>query len=210
MTKNLKTLTDPLVKNNAVTINVLGVCSALAVTVKLEPAFVMGLSVTICTGVASMLLSFIRNYIPPSIRMIVQLMLVSLIVIIIDQFLKAYAYDVSKQLSVYVALIICNCIIMGRMEAFGMANKPLPSFLDGIGYGAGYALVLIVVAFIRELFGSGTMTLPIIGELRLIPELFYSFGYHNNNLMILPPMALIILGVIIWIHKAYTMEVKKH
>jgi len=207
--KNLKPLTDPLIANNAITINVLGVCSALAVTVKLEPAFIMGLSVTICAGVASMIIASIRSYIPPSIRFIVQLLIVSLLVIIVDQILKAFAYEVSKQLSVYVGLIICNCIIMGRMEAFAMANKPLPSFLDGIGNGAGYALILIFVAFIRELFGSGTMTLPIIGELRIIPDAFYSFGYHNNNLMILPPMALIIIGVFIWIHKAYTMEVKK-
>ena len=207
--KDLKTLTDPIFKNNAVTIQVLGVCSALAVTVKLEPALIMGLSVTICTGVACMILSTIRSYIPTSIRFIVQLLIVALLVIIVDQILKAYAYGVSKQLSVYVGLIICNCILMGRIEAYAMANKPLPSFLDGIGNGAGYALVLVIVAFFRELFGSGTMTLPGLGEIQLVPEMFYSFGYSNNNLMILPPMALIILGVIIWIHNAYSMGVKK-
>jgi Na+-transporting NADH:ubiquinone oxidoreductase subunit D len=207
--KNLKPLTEPLLTNNAITVQVLGICSALAVTVKLEPALVMGLSVTICTGVASMIIACIRNFIPSSIRFIVQLLIISLLVIIVDQILKAYAYEVSKQLSVYVGLIITNCIIMGRLEAYAMANKPLPSFLDGIGNGAGYALVLILVAFIRELFGSGTMTLPFFGELRLIPQTLYEFGYHNNNLVILPPMALIILGVIIWIHKANTMAVKK-
>jgi len=207
--KNLKPLTEPLLKNNAVTVQVLGVCSALAVTVKLEPAFIMGLSVAICTGFASMIIACIRNYIPPSIRFIVQLLIISLLVIIVDQVLKAYAYEVSKQLSVYVGLIICNCILMGRLEAFAMANKPWTSFLDGIGNGAGYGLVIVLVAFVRELLGSGTMTLPIIGELRIIPQVLYNVGYHNNNLMILPPMAMIILGVIIWIHKAYTMEVKK-
>ena len=207
--KNFKTLTEPLLTNNAVTVQVLGICSALAVTVKLEPALILGLSVIICIGVASVIIACIRNYIPPSIRFIVQLLVISLLVIIVDQILKAFAYEVSKQLSVYVGLIITNCIIMGRLEGYAMANKPWPSFLDGIGTGSGYALILILVAFIRELFGSGTMTLPLFGELRIVPQTLYGFGYHNNNLVILPPMALIILGVIIWIHNANTKEIKK-
>jgi len=207
--KNLKPLTEPLLTNNVVTVQVLAICSALAVTVKLEPALVMGISVTICTGLSSIIVASIRNFIPTSIRFIVELLIISLLVIIVDQILKAYAYDVSKQLSVYVGLIITNCILMGRLEAYAMANKPWPSFLDGIGNGAGYAMVLILVAFIRELFGSGTLTLPFFGELRIVPQTFYDFGYHNNNMIILPPMALILLGVIIWIHRAYTMEVKK-
>jgi Na+-transporting NADH:ubiquinone oxidoreductase subunit D len=199
--KNLKPLTEPLLANNAITIQVLGVCSALAITVKLEPALVMGASVTLCAGLSCMIIACIRNFIPPSIRFIVQLIIISLLVIIIDQILKAYAYEVSKQLSVYVGLIITNCILMGRVEAYAMANKPIASFLDGIGNGAGYGLILVVVAFIRELLGSGTL----LGY-TVIPQTFYDAGYHNNNMVILPPMALIILGVIIWIQKAYAKK----
>ena len=207
--KNLKPLTYPILENNAVTVQVLGVCSALAITVKLEPAIVMGVSVTAATGIACLAVSFIRDHIPPSIRFIVQLVIISVLVIVIDQILKAFAYEVSKQLSVFVGLIITNCIIMGRLEAFAMANKPWPSFLDGIGSGAGYGLILITVAFFRELLGSGTLTLPFFGELQMIPEAFYNIGYHNNNLVILPPMALIILGAIIWAHKAYSLSKTK-
>jgi len=207
--KNLKPLTYPILENNAVTVQVLGVCSALAITVKLEPAIVMGVSVTAATGIACLAVSFIRDHIPPSIRFIVQLVIISVLVIVIDQILKAFAYEVSKQLSVFVGLIITNCIIMGRLEAFAMANKPWPSFLDGIGSGAGYGLILIIVAFFRELLGSGTLTFPFFGELKMIPEAFYNFGYHNNNLVILPPMALIILGTIIWVHKAYSLSKTK-
>ena len=207
--KNLKPLTYPILDNNTVTVQVLGVCSALAITVKLEPAIVMGLSVTVAAGLASLFISFIRDHIPPSIRFIVQLVIISVLVIVIDQFLKAYAYEVSKQLSVFVGLIITNCILMGRLEAYAMANKPLPSFLDGVGNGAGYALVLIIVAFFRELLGSGTMTLPFFGELKIVPEAFYNIGYHNNNFVILPPMALIFLGTLIWIHKAYSLKKTK-
>jgi len=202
--KKLKPLFEPILTNNPVTIQVLGICSALAVTVKLEPALVMALSVTAVAGFANLIISIIRNFIPNSIRIIVQLVVIATLVIIVDQILKAYAYEVSKQLSVFVGLIISNCIIMGRLEAFAMANKPLPSFLDGIGSGAGYGLLLILVAFIRELFGSGTLM-----DYRVIPPSFYEFGYQNNNMMILPPMALIIVGVFIWVQRAYTGEVKK-
>jgi len=197
--KNLKALTEPILKNNPVTIQVLGICSALAITVKLEPALVMALSVTAVTAFSNLIISSIRNFIPNSIRIIVQLVVIATLVIIVDQILKAYAYEVSKQLSVFVGLIITNCIIMGRLEAFAMANKPWPSFLDGLGSGAGYGLLLIVVAFFRELLGSGSL----LGY-HLVPQAFYDFGYHNNNLVILPPMALIFVGVIIWIQKAYT------
>jgi Na+-transporting NADH:ubiquinone oxidoreductase subunit D len=202
--KKLKPLFDPIIINNPVTIQVLGICSALAVTVKLEPALVMALSVTAVTGFSNLIISSIRNFIPNSIRIIVQLVVIAALVIIVDQILKAYAYDVSKQLSVFVGLIITNCIIMGRLEAFAMANKPWPSFLDGIGSGAGYGLILVIVAFVRELLGSGTL----LGY-KIIPQAFYDFGYHNNNLVILPPMALIIVGVIIWIQRANTKEAKK-
>ena len=202
--KRLKPLFEPILTNNPVTIQVLGICSALAVTVKLEPALVMALSVTAVAGFSNLIISSIRNFIPNSIRIIVQLVVIATLVIIVDQILKAYAYEVSKQLSVFVGLIISNCIIMGRLEAFAMANKPLPSFLDGIGSGAGYGLLLVLVAFIRELFGSGTLM-----NYHVIPQSFYEFGYQNNNMMILPPMALIITGVIIWVQKAHTKEVKK-
>ena len=201
--KNFKTLTSPILQNNAVTMQVLGICSALAITVKLEPAIVMGISVTIVAGVASLVISSIRNFIPANIRFIVQLVVISALVIVIDQILKAYVYEVSKQLSVFVGLIITNCLIMGRLEAFALANKPLPSFLDGIGNGAGYALILIVVAFFRELFGSGTLL-----DVQVVPQAFYDFGYHNNNMVMLPPMALIVLGTIIWIHRAYALKKK--
>ena len=201
--KKLKPLTEPILKNNPVTIQVLGICSALAITVKLEPALVMALSVIAITAFSNLIISSIRNFIPNSIRMIVQLVIVAALVIIVDQILKAYAYEVSKQLSVFVGLIITNCILMGRLEAFAMANKPWPSFLDGIGNGAGYGLLLILVAFFRELLGSGTL----LGY-KVIPQAFYDFGYHDNNLVILPPMALIILGVIIWIQRANTKEAK--
>ncbi|MDR1172254.1 MAG: NADH:ubiquinone reductase (Na(+)-transporting) subunit D [Bacteroidales bacterium] len=202
--KKLKPLFEPIITNNPVTVQVLGICSALAVTVKLEPALVMALAVTAVTAFSNLIISGIRNFIPNSIRIIVQLVIISLLVIIVDQILKAYAYNVSKQLSVFVGLIITNCILMGRLEAFAMANRPWPSFLDGIGNGAGYGLLLVLVAFIRELFGSGTLL-----GIKIIPQSFYDFGYHNNNLIILPPMALIIVGVIIWIQRANTKEAKK-
>jgi len=196
--KNRKLLSVPLNRENPITIQVLGICSALAVTAKLEPAVVMAISVTFVTGVGNLVISLLRKSIAPRIRIIVQLTVIATLVIMVDQFLKAYAYDVSKQLSVFVGLIITNCIIMGRFEAFGMANKPWPSFLDGIGNGLGYGMILIVVSFFRELFGSGTLWgYPIFEKIGL-----YNIGYENNGMMILPPMALILVGIIIWVQRS--------
>lgn len=196
--RNLKLLTEPLGKNNPITVQVLGICSALAVTVKLKPAIVMSLSVIIVTGMSNLVIAAFRKYIPETIRIIVQLVVIATLVILVDQFLKAYVFDVSKQLSVFVGLIITNCIIMGRLEAFAMANKPWPSFLDGIGNGAGYGLILVVVAFFRELLGSGTIYgYPVLEKLGL-----FKTGYENNGMVILPPMALIFVGLIIWFQRS--------
>ncbi len=205
MDKNL--ITNPILKNNPVTVLVLGICSALAVTVKLEPACVMAISVTAVTGFSSLIASLLRNTIPNRIRIIVQLVIVALLVILVDQILKAYAYEVSKQLSVYVGLIITNCIIMGRIEAFALGNKPLPSLVDGLANGAGYGLILIAIAFIRELFGSGTL----FGA-QIIPASWYMAEggwYLNNGLFIMPPMALIITGCFIWLQRGLQKEDKK-
>ena len=196
--KNLKLLSEPLGKNNPITVQVLGICSALAVTVKLKPALVMALSVIIVMGVSNLVIASLRKYIPDRIRIIVQLVVIATMVILVDQFLKAYLFDVSKQLSVFVGLIITNCIIMGRLEAFAMANKPWPSLVDGIGNGAGYGLILVIVAFFREFLGSGTILgYPVLEKLGI-----YSTGYENNGMVILPPMALIFVGLIIWIHRS--------
>jgi Na+-transporting NADH:ubiquinone oxidoreductase subunit D len=196
--KNIRLLTSPVGASNPVTVQVLGICSALAVTVKLEPAIVMAISVTMVVALSNVLIALMRNYIPDRIRIIVQLVVIATLVILVDQILKAYAFDVSKQLSVFVGLIITNCIIMGRLEAFAMANKPWPSFLDGLGNGAGYGLILIIVAFFRELLGSGTIYgFPVLQKLGL-----YSLGYENNGMMILPPMALIVVGLIIWFQRS--------
>jgi Na+-transporting NADH:ubiquinone oxidoreductase subunit D len=196
--KNLKLLTEPFGNNNPITVQVLGICSALAVTVKLKPAIVMALSVTIVTAISNLVIAALRKYIPDRIRIIVQLVVIATMVILVDQFLKAYVFDVSKQLSVFVGLIITNCILMGRLEAFAMANKPWPSFLDGIGNGAGYGLILVVVSFFRELLGSGTIYgYPVFEKLGL-----YKSGYENNGMVILPPMALIFVGLIIWFQRS--------
>jgi len=196
MSKTINLITAPLSKANPVTVLILGICSALAVTAKLKPAIVMALSVTVVTALSNLIISLLRKGIPSKIRIIVQLIVVATLVILVDQFLKAFMYDVSKQLSVFVGLIITNCIVMGRLEAFAMGHKPLESLLDGIGNGLGYGSILVIVAFFRELFGSGTL----LGY-QVIPQGLYDFGYVNNGLMILPPMALIIIGIIIWLQK---------
>ncbi len=195
--KNLKLLTNPLNNENPITVQVLGICSALAITIQVKPALIMALSVIVVTGFSNLIIASIRNTIPPRIRIIVQLVVIAALVIIVDQLLKAYVYDVSKKLSVFVGLIITNCILMGRLEAFAMANKPWESFIDGIGNGLGYGLILVIVSVLRELFGSGSL----LGY-QLIPESFYQLGYRDNGLMILPPMALITVGVIIWVQRS--------
>jgi Na+-transporting NADH:ubiquinone oxidoreductase subunit D len=196
--KNLKLFTAPLGRDNPITVQVLGICSALAVTVKLKPAIVMALSVTIVVAFSNVIIAAMRKYIPDRIRIIVQLVVAATMVILVDQILKAYVFDVSKQLSVFVGLIITNCILMGRLEAFAMANKPWPSFIDGLGNGAGYGIILVIVAFFRELLGSGTVYgYPVMQKLGI-----YSTGYENNGLMILPPMALIGVGIIIWVQRS--------
>lgn len=196
MAKLSKVLIEPFNLNNPITVQLLGICSALAVTVKLKPAVVMALSVVFVMAFSNVIISLLRNTIPTRIRIIVQLVVIASLVVLVDQFLKAYVYDISKQLSVFVGLIITNCIIMGRLEAFALGNKPLPAFLDGLGNAAGYGIILVIVSFLRELFGSGT-----IWGYQVFPQSFYSFGYENNGLMILPPMALIIIGLIIWIQR---------
>lgn len=202
---NLKeTLLNPIFKGNPITVLVLGICSSLAVTVQLKGALVMALSVTIVTGLSSLVVSMMRKSIPNRIRIIVQLVVVSLMVILVDQVLKAYAYSISKTLSVYVGLIITNCIVMGRIEAFALSNKPVPSLLDGLANGAGYGMILIIVAFFRELLGSGTLL-----GFRVIPEAFYTAGYMNNGLVILPPMALILLGCIVWVQRAIQKDLQE-
>ena len=197
-------LLQPIFKGNPVTVLVLGICSSLAVTVQLEGAMVMGLSVIIVTGLSSFVVSLLRNSIPNRIRIIVQLVVVALMVILVDQFLKAYMYSVSKALSVYVGLIITNCIVMGRIEAYALGKRPIPSLLDGLANGAGYALILVTVAFFRELLGSGTLF-----GVRIIPESFYAAGYMDNGLVILPPMALIILGLIVWVQRSIQKDLQE-
>ena len=197
-TKNLKLLREPLNDSNPITVQVLGICSALAVTVKLKPSVVMAISVVVVLAASNVVISLLRNRIPPRIRIIVQLTVIATMVILVDEVLKAFAYDVSKQLSVFVGLIITNCIIMGRLEAFALGNKPWASFLDGIGNGVGYGIILIIVGFFRELLGSGTIWgYPVMEKIGL-----FNIGYENNGLMILPPMALIVVGIIIWVQRA--------
>lgn len=193
-----KLFTGPLGRDNPITVQVLGICSALAVTVKLKPAIVMAVSVIVVVAVSNFVIAALRRYIPDKIRIIVQLVVIATMVILVDQLLKAYAFDVSRQLSVFVGLIITNCILMGRLEAFAMGNKPVPSFIDGLGNGSGYGIILVIVAFFRELFGSGTLLgYPVLEKVGI-----YKTGYENNGLMILPPMALIVVGLIIWVQRS--------
>lgn len=203
-TKNKEIIFNPFSKNNPVIVQVLGICSVLAVTAKLEPALVMGISVTAVLAFANVIISLIRNTIPNNIRIIVQLVVVAALVIIVDQVLKAYNYEVSKQLSVFISLIITNCILMGRLEAFALANKPWASFLDGIGNGIGYTIILVIVGFFRELLGSGTLF-----GVQVVPQALYDMGYINNGLMILPPMALITVACIIWVQRSHDKDLQE-
>ena len=198
--KNRRLFVDPFNENNPITVQVLGICSALAITVKMKPALVMGMSVIVVLAAANVLTSLMRNMIPNRIRIIVQLVVVAALVILVDQVLKAFVYDVSNQLSVFVGLIITNCIIMGRIEAFSLGNTPWKSFIDGLGNGAAYAAILLVVAFFRELLGSGTLfEYPVLETLGV-----YELGYKNNGMMLLPPMALIVVALIIWVQRSKT------
>ena len=202
--QNKEAFIKPLNGDNPILVQVLGICSALAVTSQLKPAIVMGLAVTIITAFSNVIISIIRNTIPQRIRIIVQLVVVAALVTIVSQVLKAFAYDVSVQLSVYVGLIITNCILMGRLEAFAMMNKPWPSFLDGVGNGLGYALILVIVGAVREFLGRGSLL-----GFQLIPEGAYDFGYVNNGMMTMPAMALILVGCVIWVHRAYIYKEEK-
>ena len=199
-----ETILNPILKGNPITVLVLGICSSLAVTVQMKGAFVMGLSVIVVTALSNFIVSLMRNSIPNRVRIIVQLVVVAMMVILVDQFLKAYAYSIETQLSVYVGLIITNCIVMGRIEAFGLGNKPIPSLLDGLANGAGYAMILLIVAFFRELFGSGTLF-----GFQVIPQCFYDAGYMNNGLVILPPVALILLGCIVWVQRSIQKDLQE-
>ena len=203
--ENKEVFVNPLNLDHPIMVQVLGICSALAVTSQLKPAIVMGLAVTIITAFSNVIISIIRNTIPSRIRIIVQLVVVAALVTIVSQVLKAYVYDVSVELSVYVGLIITNCILMGRLEAFAMMNKPWPSFLDGIGNGLGYAFILVLVGAIREFFGRGSLL-----GFQIIPEGAYNAGYLNNGMMTMPAMALILLGCVIWLHRAYFYKEKKY
>ena len=202
--QNKEAFSKPLNLDNPILVQVLGICSALAVTSQLKPAIVMGLAVTIITAFSNVIISIIRNTIPQRIRIIVQLVVVAALVTIVSQVLKAFAYDVSVQLSVYVGLIITNCILMGRLEAFSMMNKPWPSFLEGVGNGLGYALILVIVGAVREFLGRGSLL-----GFQIIPEGAYDFGYVNNGMMTMPAMALILLGCVIWVHRAYIYKEEK-
>ncbi|OPZ27894.1 MAG: Na(+)-translocating NADH-quinone reductase subunit D [Bacteroidetes bacterium ADurb.BinA174] len=202
--KTKEALLGPLNKNNPVIVQVLGICSALAVTSKLEPAIVMAIAVTVVTALGNVVISLLRKTIPNRIRIIVQLVVVAALVTIVSEVLKAYAYDVNKQLSVYVGLIVTNCILMGRLEAFALGNGPWASFLDGIGNGIGYGWILVAVGFVREIFGSGTL----FGH-KIIPQSFYDMGYENNGFMMLAPMALILVAIIIWIHRTKNKELQE-
>lgn len=202
--KTFLPLINPLSKDNPVIVQVLGICSALAVTAQMEPAIVMTISVTAVLAFANVIISLLRNTIPNSIRIIVQLVVVAALVVIVDQVLKAYNYEVSKALSVFIGLIITNCILMGRLEAFALSNRPWPAFLDGVGNGLGYGIILIIVSFFRELFGSGTLF-----GYQIFPQAWYDAGYMNNGMMILPPMALIVVACIIWVHRIKNKDLQE-
>jgi len=202
--KMKETFLNPIFKGNPITVLVLGICSALAVTVELKGAFVMAISVIAVTALSSLVCSLLRNTIPNRVRIIIQLVVVAMMVILVDQILKAYAYAIDKSLSVYIGLIITNCIVMGRIEAFALGNKPLPSLLDGIANGAGYGMILIIIAFFRELLGSGTLF-----GFQVIPQALYNAGYMNNGLVILPPMALILLGCVVWVQRSIQKDLQE-
>ena len=202
--QNKAAFIEPLNLNNPIMVQVLGICSALAVTSQLKPAIVMGLAVTVITAFSNVIISLIRKTIPMRVRIIVQLVVVAALVTIVSQILKAYSYDVSQQLSVYVGLIITNCILMGRLEAYAMTNKPWPSFLDGLGNGLGYAMILVIVGAVREFFGRGSLL-----GFQIIPQSAYDAGYANNGMMTMPAMALILLGCVIWVHRAYFYKEEK-
>lgn len=201
--KNRQVFANPLNLDHPILVQVLGICSALAVTAQLKPAIVMGLAVTVITAFANVIISLIRHTIPTRIRIVVQLVVVAALVTVVSQVLKAFAYDVSVQLSVYVGLIITNCILMGRLEAFAMTNKPWPAFLDGVSNGLGYAMVLVIVGGVRELLGRGTLL-----GLQVVPSFMYDAGYMNNGMMTMPAMALVLLGCVIWVHRAYFYKEK--
>ncbi len=204
--KDSRLILDPLADNNPITIQVLGICSALAITAQLKASIVMAISVVFVLGIGNVVISLMRNIIPSKIRIIVQLVVVAALVIIVDQVLKAFAYELSKQLSVFIGLIITNCIIMGRFEAFALANKPWRSFLDGIGNAAGYGVILIIVGFFRELLGSGTLLgFKVLGD-PITKTGLYAIGYENNGFMLLSPMALIVIGLIIWVQRSRNKE----
>ena len=202
--KNKEVFVNPLSISNPIMVQVLGICSALAVTSQMKPAIVMGLSVTVILAISNVVMSLLRKTVPNRIRIIVQLVVVAALVTIVSNILKAYLYDVSVALSVYVGLIITNCILMGRIEAFSLQNSPWESFLDGVGNGLGYAIILVIVAFFRELLGSGCLF-----GFQIIPQSFYDAGYVNNGLMLMPPMALILLACIIWVHRSYNKDLQE-
>ncbi|MCM8531856.1 MAG: NADH:ubiquinone reductase (Na(+)-transporting) subunit D [Lentisphaeraceae bacterium] len=203
--KNVKLMTDPLIDNNPIAVQVLGICSALAVTAQLKPSVIMAISVTVVITFSNLIISILRNFIPNSIRIIVELTIIATLVILVDQVLKAYAFEMSKQLSVFVGLIITNCIVMGRAEAFAMGNKPWPSLLDGLGSGFGYGVIIVIVGLLREVLGSGTLW-----EFPIVPSFLANLGYVNNGLMVLPPGAFVIIGLIVWLQREITKKYEEH
>ena len=198
---NKKTFLEPIIKNNPITIQVLGICSALAVTSQLKPSIVMGISVTVIIAASNVIVSLIRKWIPKNVRIIVEMTVIATMVILVDQFLRAFMYEVSKQLSIFVGLIITNCIVLGRLEGFALQNKPAPSLFDGLGNGLGYGLILIAIGAFRELLGAGKLM-----GVQVIPQWMYNMGYENNGLMVLAPGAFFLLGLIVWLQRTITKE----